>query len=72
MRQYMKNFLYTGNPNGIDDNGKGIYMAVFPIDKLREYRARETWGNAYRHPQKYKLLTEERIEPPFVRSDYRK
>lgn len=22
MRQYMKNFLYTGNPNGTDDNGK--------------------------------------------------
>ncbi len=51
---------------------EGIYMAVFPIDKLRSYRAQETWGNAYRRPQKYKLLTEERIDPPFVRSDYRK
>lgn len=51
---------------------EGIYMAVFPMDKLRDYRNREAWGNAYRHPQKYKLLTEERTEPPFVREDYRK
>lgn len=51
---------------------EGIYMAVFPMEKLRDYRNCETWGNAYRHPQKYKPLTEERIEPPFVRDDYRK
>ena len=24
MRQYMKNFLYTGNPNGTDDAGKPL------------------------------------------------
>lgn len=51
---------------------EGIYMAVFPIEKLRAYRSQETWGNAYRRPQKYKLLTEEYIKPPFVRADHRK
>jgi predicted amidohydrolase len=49
-----------------------IYIADFPIDEIREYRSREVHGNAYRHPQKYSLLVSERIEEPFVRSDYRK
>lgn len=51
---------------------EGIYMATFPMEKLRDYRRRETWGNAYRHPQKYKILTEEYIAEPFLRTDYRK
>lgn len=49
-----------------------ICIVDFPMDKIREYRACEVHGNAYRHPQKYKLLTEESIEEPFVRNDYRK
>ena len=51
---------------------QGIYMAVFPMDKIREYRKNEVHGNAYRHPAKYGLLVEERIEEPFIRGDYRK
>lgn len=51
---------------------EGIYLADFPIDEIREYRSREVHGNAYRHPQKYKLLISESIEGPFVRKDYRK
>ncbi|MGN0376978.1 MAG: carbon-nitrogen hydrolase family protein [Suilimivivens sp.] len=51
---------------------EGIYMADFPVDELREYRSREVHGNAYRHPQKYKLLLSEEISEPFVRQDYRK
>lgn len=50
----------------------GIYIADFPIDKIREYRKNEVHGNAYRHPQKYKLLIDENINEPFIRSDYRK
>jgi predicted amidohydrolase len=50
---------------------EGIYMADFPIDDIREYRSLEVHGNAYRHPQKYGLLVSERIEEPFIRSDYR-
>lgn len=49
-----------------------IYIADFPIDKIREYRKNEVHGNAYRHPQKYKLLIDENINEPFIRSDYRK
>lgn len=51
---------------------EGIYMADFPIDEIREYRSREVHGNAYRHPQKYKLLISESCEEPFIRKDYRK
>lgn len=51
---------------------EGIYPAVFPLDELRAYRVREVHGNAYRHPQKYRLLTDEVILPPFIRGDYRK
>lgn len=51
---------------------EGIYLAAFPLDKLRAYRQTEVHGNAYRHPAKYHLLTKERIEEPFIRPDYRK
>lgn len=51
---------------------EGIYIADFPVDEIREYRRREVHGNAYRHPQKYKLLVSESIKEPFIRKDYRK
>lgn len=50
---------------------EGIYMADFPMDELRAYRKSEVHGNAYRHPKKYKMLVEEKIEEPFIREDYR-
>lgn len=51
---------------------EGIYIADFPIHEMRTYRRQEVQGNAYRHPQKYKLLIAENIEEPFIRDDYRK
>lgn len=51
---------------------EGLYMASFPIDKIREYRSREIHGNAYRRPSKYRLLIDEKNEPPFIRIDRRK
>ena len=51
---------------------EGVYIADFPIDEMREYRSQEVHGNAYRHPKKYKLLTSESIEEPFIRDDYRR
>lgn len=46
---------------------EGIYMADFPLSEIREYRSREVHGNAYRRPDRYALLLEQRVEPPFVR-----
>lgn len=50
---------------------EGIYLAALDLAQLRAYRASEVHGNAYRRPGKYGLLTETRIQPPFVRPDYR-
>lgn len=52
--------------------GECICIVDFPIDQMRDYRQREIHGNAYRHPQKYKLLISEEINEPFVRPDYRR
>jgi len=51
---------------------EGIYLASFPISKIREYRRKEVHGNAYRRPSKYHLLVSEDREEPFIRNDYRK
>ena len=51
---------------------EGIYLAEIPLETLRWYRENEVHGNAYRRPDKYQLLTDQRIEPPFVRFDRRK
>lgn len=51
---------------------EGIYIADFPIDEIREYRSREVHGNAYRHPEKYRLLISDKINEPFIRKNYRK
>lgn len=48
---------------------EGIYMADFPIDEMRQYRASEVHGNAYRRSDKYGELVSERIEEPFIRAD---
>ena len=51
---------------------EGIYLADFDIGRIRAYRERETWGNAYRRPKLYGLLTSEDVQPPFIRPDARR
>lgn len=53
------------------DESEGIFAANLDLDQLRAYRQTEVHGNAYRHPDKYRILTECRIEEPFIREDYR-
>ncbi len=48
---------------------EGIYMAEFDLDSIRAYRERESWGNAYRRPRCYDLLTSTEVQPPFTRLD---
>ena len=50
---------------------EGIYISELDLEQLRSYRENEVHGNAYRHPKKYKLLTESKIDKPFIRDDYR-
>lgn len=68
-----------------DENGKsrdmlvikagkseGIYIAEFDMDKLRDYRRRETWGNAFRKPDRYTMLISPEVNEPFIRKEARR
>jgi predicted amidohydrolase len=46
---------------------EGVYLAEFDMDQIRAWREREVWGNAFRKPRCYSLLTSLKVEPPFVR-----
>ncbi|HEX2267847.1 MAG TPA: carbon-nitrogen hydrolase family protein, partial [Actinomycetota bacterium] len=51
---------------------EGIYLADFDMGRIRAYRDRETWGNAYRRPRLYGALTSEDVRAPFIRPDARR
>lgn len=53
------------------DGYEGIFLAKFDLSMIRAYREKEVHGNAFRRPRKYGLLTEEKIEAPFLRETYR-
>jgi len=48
---------------------EGIYIGKLDINMLRRYRSLEVHGNAYRRPEKYGLLLDDKIEEPFIRRD---
>lgn len=50
---------------------EGIFLAELDLERLREYREQEVHGNAYCHPRKYGLLIDPKVDPPFIREDYR-
>jgi predicted amidohydrolase len=51
---------------------EGVYLAAFDLKRLRAYREREVWGNAFRKPRRYGALTGEAVDPPFVRPKARR
>jgi len=57
----------------IEADGKaGVVLAEIDLDLLRDYRAKESWGDAYRKPYAYRSLVRDRPCPPFVRDDARR
>jgi len=66
-----------------DDNGsrdmlvveagqtEGVYLAKLDLDALREYRQKETWGNAFRKPDRYHILISGDTYEPFIRTEAR-
>lgn len=46
-----------------------VYLASFEMESIRAYRSRETWGDAYRRPRLYGMLTETKVHQPFRRKD---
>ncbi len=65
--------LYESRDTCILEAGEeeGIFFAKLDLDVLRSYREQEVHGNAYRRPQKYDLLIQQKIDKPFIRADYR-
>lgn len=54
----------------IEANGEeSIYIADFNLDDIRYYRNNEVHGNAYRRPEMYSKLVDEKICEPFIRDD---
>jgi N-carbamoylputrescine amidase len=51
---------------------EGVFIAPFDIDRLRSYRLRETWGDAYRKPRVYAAITSAEAQDPFRRPDSRR
>ena len=49
-----------------------MYFANFDMGRIREYREREVWGNAFRKPRAYDLLTAPGVKAPFVRKSARR
>jgi predicted amidohydrolase len=57
---------YDGHSCAIDVDGKplitageeeGIYLASFDLEKIRQWRKKEVWGDQYRHPKTYLNLS---------------
>jgi predicted amidohydrolase len=46
-----------------------VYIATLDLERIRAYRQRESWGNAYRRPRLYEPIVDEHVEPPFIRPD---
>ena len=49
----------------------GVFLGELDLDMLRAYRSSEVHGNAYRRPELYGALVNERVEEPFRRKDRR-
>jgi hypothetical protein len=48
-------------------DGEELVLAHFDLDALRAYRAREVWGNAFRHVEAYQALVDPSAKAPFAR-----
>ncbi|TVQ24682.1 MAG: carbon-nitrogen hydrolase family protein [Spirochaetaceae bacterium] len=44
---------------------EGVYLAPFDLDALRDYRAKTVWGNAFRRPHRYAVITDPDVAAPF-------
>ncbi len=51
---------------------ENIKIVQFNMSEIREYRSRETLGDAYRKPNAYKLLITNTVRKPFIRKDARR
>lgn len=50
-----------------DSREEDIFVVEFEMEKIREYRQCETWGNAYRKVGTYGELLSKKVQKPFIR-----
>ncbi len=50
-------------------NQEGVVIAEFDIEKIRQFRKREVWGNAYRKPRQYHALISSEVSELFKRDN---
>jgi predicted amidohydrolase len=60
-------FAADGTPVIEAGESEDVYMAEFDLDALRAHRENTIWGNAYRRPHRYGLLTSMDVHAPFER-----
>lgn len=51
-----------------DERTKGIFLAEFDIESLRDYRKTEMMGNTYRKVKAYADLLDDSVNEPFIRT----
>lgn len=49
-----------------------LRLCQLNMNEIRDYRSRETLGDAYRKPYAYKQIIEDNVQAPFVRRDSRR
>ncbi len=59
----------SGDKIIVAGESEGIFIATFDMEKLREERKRTNVANAYRRPQKYKLLISPEVDSIFIRNN---
>ena len=68
----------NGHSCAFDSNGdklvvagdkEGLFIVPFDIKKIRNDRRNTIWGNAYRRPDKYQLLTSPQVDTIFMRNN---
>ena len=64
---YLRNGNLRNNLVVRSREDEGVYLANFDLEAIREYRKLETWGNAFRKPTRYHILTSTTVNQPFVR-----
>lgn len=52
-----------------DEHVEGVFTADINLEKLRAYRKKTYWGNAWRHVDRYDLLLSPKVDEPFLRKD---
>ncbi len=53
----------------VADDKEGIFTASFNLKRIRDYRSKSIWGNAYRRPLKYKSLISTQVDSIFIRKN---